>query len=712
MCNNVANGTIMDDIKDCISRGYQIKWVGYHSPMNVYVHLTAKHKQSKVLIVSLQKDYTTTNFRQIRSSAASRPLSNTGTIWSSDSRLELLRLASILGINIGGKCIPGCGRQFNDDIGCIMAYDIESDRSRIPYSSFGSLSESIISTAIYCSCGYKEVFSFIPNVDFEYTLCANSKDTVTKTISKISMHSPQWLIGYNNFGYDNTRIAYHSELFLDGILIPMRIGSGSSLTYAFYIDIEGVYNADLFTFFDKTRRSTYENMSLSSLVKHHNLSNKLEFDTANVTDFKKLFEYNLHDSKITVDLALETKVIEELSSLCCVASVPVIDSVRFITGTFASCSIASHSLKNRISMDWSACLQAREYRGAEVLRPTIGIHEDVICCDFSSMYPTVLLGSNISIENFIVMDTARTEGSVWESEMGCNFIIDGMRIVFNKSKDTIIPDVMKFFVDRRRQVRKNNPQYALSLKVVANSIYGSIGDRNSKIYSPYCSAAVTTGGRWSLALAESIMRIYGFDVVYGDTDSCYVRKQQRTKCTIEDTLVIMKRIFQYTPFPGMSMEIEERFKRIAFLGKKTYFGLTVDDRMISKGMSKSRKDRIGVCRTFASYIVDEVMSDHIPILKLSTIGDMIGSLIDLSITGQLRLADVSKYVKKGGSNYFEYKSKDGNRETLECESYTGNEQVEYSAAEVTKFLIKEADMILKVSRLGSASHAIRHSSVI
>lgn len=60
----------------------------------------------------------------------------------------------------------------------------------------------------------------------------------------------------------------------------------------------------------------------------------------------------------------------------------------------------------------------------------------------------------------------------------------------------------------------------------------------------------------------------------------------------------------YTPFPGMSMELEDRFSKIAFLGKKTYFGKTEDGKIVSKGMSKSRKDRIGMSRELASHVVD------------------------------------------------------------------------------------------------------------
>ena len=248
--------------------------------------------------------------------------------------------------------------------------------------------------------------------------------------------------------------------------------------------------------------------------------------------------------------------------------------------------------------------------------------------------------------------------------------------------------------------------------MTANSIYGSLGDANSRIYSPMCSAAVTTGGRWCLAVAETIMGVYGFQVVYGDTDSCYVKPTLRSKCPIEDVVEILRRLFLHTPFGGMSMEIEDRFTKIAFMGKKTYFGKNENGQVVSKGMSKSRKDRLGICRILASNVVDVILSQATPQMMRELIADMISCVVDMAITKALRLSDVSKYVKKGGSNYFEYKSADDSRETLECETFTGREIVNYSTKEVCSLLAKEMKYLLNVSSLGSLGYILKQSSVI
>lgn len=701
----------MDAVKRYIKSGATIKWVGYCNKREVWVHLFHNNKVIKER-VHLKEDYTEPSFRKVYAKAAHNPGSVTGTIWNSDSRLELLRLASILGLNPGADCTPGAGHEFSGITGCVMAYDIEQDRSRLPRSSFPTLSESIKSIATYCSCGDKQLFSFLQDVDYDYILCENSGDTVNKFMEYVKDHAPQWFVGYNNFRYDNTVLAFHADPKYDSIFIRMKVGAGSSLAYAYYIDIEGVYNIDLLTYLDKTRRSTYPNMSLATLVEFHGVEKKMDFDTADDSDFQKLFEYNMHDSKITMELTKASNTITEITLLAVVTCSPIIDCVRFVSGTLAACSIASYCLDKRICMDWSPCLTIKEYRGAEVLKPIIGLHEDVVSCDFSSMYPTVLAGANISIENYTETDSQMRNGATIKTNQGTTFSIEGQDITFDNRNDCIIPPVMKMFVDKRKRVKKSNPPYALALKTAANSIYGSIGDRHSRIYSPNCSASVTTGGRWCLATAEVILKSFGYRVVYGDTDSCFVAATGRTKTDVHTATKILSMIFKHTPFPGMSMEVENKYSKIAFLGKKTYFGKIEDGPIISKGMSKSRKDRIGICRSLSGIVVSTILSDMARHQVRRTLGDMISFVVDAIIGNRLELQNVSKIVKRGGSNYYEYRTPDGKRDWKECESNTGRELIPYSAAFTSKFLRTEIQSIFAITGIGSIATIMKASDAI
>lgn len=270
----------------------------------------------------------------------------------------------------------------------------------------------------------------------------------------------------------------------------------------------------------------------------------------------------------------------------------------------------------------------------------------------------------------------------------------------------LVPPVMRQFVNKRNAL-------AGALKTCANSIYGSLGDRNSKIYNPFGAKCITGGGRWCLSFAETFLKVYGYEVVYGDTDSCFVAATKRSKGSIEAILEIMAQIFEYTPFPGMKMEIDNRYSKISFLGKKTYFGRKTDGSIVSKGMSKSRKDRVGVCRSLASNAVPILMS---PLNDLSLtqeiIGNMICAMFDMAVSSRLTLADVSKIVKKGGTSYYEFVSQSGTRETIECESVTGSETVNYSPSKIIELITREMKSLLTITGTGSVSYVMRQSSII
>jgi DNA polymerase elongation subunit (family B) len=688
--------------------------------MHIKVHLHNELKDVVHLIVELKSDYTDPSFRKILSRGADAPGSKTGTIWSSDTRLELLRLAAILGINVGGDALPGSGKNSIGYTGCAMGYDIESDRSRVPASSFATLSESILSLATYCSCGESRVFSFIPGIDFDYTLCENSTDIVCSFLRYVNAHRPQWLVGYNNFSFDNARIQYHSAGEFDDILIRMSVGVGSSRSLACYIDSEGTYNIDLLTFLDKTARSKYSSLSLSNVAKAEGLSEqKIVFDTLVISDFGELFRYNVQDSKVTMMLGVKAGIIRMMEVLSTVVCGPIIDIDRFTSGTFSCTAVASWCLHNRICMDWSPCTQYSAYKGAHVISPVIGIHESVYSCDFASMYPTILMSANISIENYITRPTTKSHGSIWQTEYGTNFALNGSTHTFTRKPPAILSNVVKGQVLERKRIKKSDPIKANALKTSSNSLYGATGDRNSRIYAPACSSSITSGGRWCLALAESVLRKFGYTILYGDTDSAHIGRRglEEPKADPWVCTKILSMIFDHTPFAGMSMEVECLYDKIAYFGKKTYFGKIAaspgtPSETISKGMSKSRKDRIGVCRTLSSYVIEVIVSDETLQTKQSRIGDMISLVIDMALSNRLILQDVSKIIKRSGQNYYEYVGSGGRRSYMECELYTGTEVVDYSAAHVSSMVAREVKWILTVTGIGSIETLLSMSMYI
>lgn len=704
----------MEQLKQAIDSGMHIKWVGYESDLVVRVVLRDKDGELYQLDVSMREDYSEEDFEDLLSSCADRPGSVTGTMWPRGDKLDTLRMASILGVNVGGSATPGTGHQFAGQTKCVMAYDIETDRSNLDSTSFGTLSQEILSIATYCSCGEWKLFSPIRGVEFDYVECSNSSGTAGQFILYVARHCPDWLVGYNCFSYDNPRIWYHAPDMFDQYYLEAVGGSRHSPSMWGFANIPGVYNADILSYLDKTARYRYENMKLETVARVHAAGTKMDFDTYQVEDNRKLFEYNVNDSKITMQLAINCGALEYMSEFAVTSAAPVIDAVRFNTGIAGACKIASHMLASRVRMDWSPCTDYKPLKGATVFDPILGTHDDVVCCDYSSMYPTIMVSSNVSFENTVRLKSNREEGMVdWDGDAVYVACFPGEVVCIDQSSKSKVADILVEDRKQRKRARDaGNEAKSNAIKVGSNSIYGLTGFSDSKIYSPNCSATVTASGRWCLTVASTIAEACGHRVVYGDTDSNFIQNV-RGKSSAQQVVDIIERVLSFTPFGGMKMEVQDHFDRICFLGKKTYLGIRKDGRVMSKGMSKSRKDRLGICRSIGSELTPLMLDISLSnAVKRRVIADVVGTIVDMCRNGDLVLADVSKIVKRGGVNYYWYYGANGESTMMECDSASSTDKVEYSASKVCVSIRRELENVLASLGIGDINSIMSSQDMI
>lgn len=202
------------------------------------------------------------------------------------------------------------------------------------------------------------------------------------------------------------------------------------------------------------------------------------------------------------------------------------------------------------------------YEGAIVISPKIGMYLDtpVAVLDFNSLYPSSMIGENLSPDTLISMKTYNAEGRVMSSEGLPSAkdiphnevsydIKEGEKVVGkcvclyvkptdgNELSTGLIPRSLEIMLKKRKEARKkmedptvDDAQKAvynglqLAYKVVANSIYGQMGSRTSPIRKICIAACTTAVGRRQLLFAKSTVETdFGAEVVYGDTDSIFVK---------------------------------------------------------------------------------------------------------------------------------------------------------------------------------------------
>ena len=201
------------------------------------------------------------------------------------------------------------------------------------------------------------------------------------------------------------------------------------------------------------------------------------------------------------------------------------------------------------------------YEGAIVISPKIGMYLDtpIAVLDFNSLYPSSMIGENLSPDTFLYKKVYNRSGKLVSyegmpadqvkslglegyheisyDEDGCKCVCAYMQPEKDKPLSKgLIPTALEIMLKKRKDARKKMEDPALddaqksvynglqlAYKVVANSIYGQLGSRTSPIRKMCVAACTTAVGRRSLLFAKSTVEADGAEVVYGDTDSIFVK---------------------------------------------------------------------------------------------------------------------------------------------------------------------------------------------
>ncbi len=149
-------------------------------------------------------------------------------------------------------------------------------------------------------------------------------------------------------------------------------------------------------------------------------------------------------------------------------------------------------------------------KGGYVMESVPGFHRDVLVFDFKSLYPTIIMSFMIDPLGRIAYDRERIE-----TPSGLSF---------SKNK-TILPYILRDLMNERKDAAEaGNLPLSLAVKLIMNSFYGVLGSRNCRFFSVETAGAITSAGRWILRETSKYLKdTYGYDPIYGDTDSIFIK---------------------------------------------------------------------------------------------------------------------------------------------------------------------------------------------
>ena len=184
-------------------------------------------------------------------------------------------------------------------------------------------------------------------------------------------------------------------------------------------------------------------------------------------------------------------------------------------------------------------------RGALILSPQVGLHENVGELDFESLFPNILVKHNISYET-------TTATGIDRSSRG--FLVDlaeksiQKRLIFKHAKE-------RFSEGSKERVEYE--QRELLLKKLLVSLYGYSGSDLNRFGNVFTYREINRIGRETIVCAMNIAMKEGFRVIYLDTDSIFVEQRNAThddfrKLADEDYADSRIRNFCHKPLPLLS----------------------------------------------------------------------------------------------------------------------------------------------------------------
>lgn len=218
-------------------------------------------------------------------------------------------------------------------------------------------------------------------------------------------------------------------------------------------------------------------------------------------------------------------------------------------------------------------IEGYTYKGGFVGEPVPGLYENVICLDFNSLYPSLIIAYNICWSTLVpqeLMDQVPDEdvntfefdqeedvkdeteekeifvdsGKRKTAKKGAEKRVAHYKFKFYKREKGLLPTLVENLVNKRKEVNAAKGKLSeysllyhildkrqLALKVSANSFYGFLGvEKNGKMSLLEGAMTVTYMGRKNIAIATDYMtQTYGAKFIYADTDSSMVSLPQITE---------------------------------------------------------------------------------------------------------------------------------------------------------------------------------------
>jgi len=247
------------------------------------------------------------------------------------------------------------------------------------------------------------------------------------------------------------------------------------------------------------------------------------------------------------------------------------------------------------------------YRGALVLEPLTGLHDNIAVLDFASMYPSLMRKYNLSPDALVKPGERLAEDSV--------FVIPEVKHRFRKKPDGFYRIVLSTLIGERSAIKEQldklgtgSTRYKVlkererALKVITNACYGYAGWAGARWYVREVAESATALGRETITKTIAKVESLGLKIIYGDTDSLFVKNEREE---IEQLLKWVQNELE------LEIKVEREYVRVLFTeAMKRYAGLLPDGSLDIVGLEVVRGDWSDIARQVQEEVLESILRDQ------------------------------------------------------------------------------------------------------
>ena len=329
--------------------------------------------------------------------------------------------------------------------------------------------------------------------------------------------------------------------------------------------VEGLPAIDLMeAFCDKLSYGEWQSQSLDYVSNEVLDAGKVEGDDVNYNANRtKFMAYNVVDTQLCVELDRQREIMQFWYLLAEVTAIPPYD----VGTTMKECE--GYLFKHRDREEILPTTEEEDMEtisGGLVLPAYEGLEDWVGVFDLKSLYPSSIITCNISKET---MTTDPREADVVVPHMPLNYekvagnkitsedigweMGEGACVGFTMDEQGILPKYLTKLFDERESLKSVRNEYKpgtneyarynqqqRAVKVVMNSFFGVSDHPYFRLSAEGLGAAITSVSRFVSWAGVQVIEDEGYDVLYGDTDSLFVRMSDDKNDEVESVVSDME----------------------------------------------------------------------------------------------------------------------------------------------------------------------------